>query len=141
VATFLVATSAVELAGGEADVASVKHWIARMLVVMVAVMLTAGLSGRRLAGRSRAPVVRRKLARMKLITATGAFVLVPCAITLDRLAAAGRFDATFALVQIVELAAGAGNLALLALNFRDGLALRACRGRGRVATTPTHASR
>ncbi len=35
--------------------------------------------------------------------------------------------AAFMIVQIVELLAGASNLTLLALNFRDGMAMRAKR--------------
>jgi hypothetical protein len=38
-------------------------------------------------------------------------------------ASAGSFDATFYAVQLLELAAGATNVTLLALNVRDGLRL------------------
>jgi hypothetical protein len=133
IATFLGATVAVETAGDEPDIAAVKHWIARALVVLVPVLMAAGLTGRRLAGRARAPVVGRKLRRMQLIAATGLLVLLPSALTLDRWAGEGRFDTAFALVQTVELLAGASNLALLALNFRDGMRLRGRRAHGRRA--------
>lgn len=133
VASFLTATISAETLGSEGDVASVKHWIARSVLVLVPVMAAAGLSGRRLAGASRAPVVLRKLRRMQIVGATGVLVLVPCALTLDQLAGDGRFDAAFAAVQVVELLAGATNLMLLGLNFRDGMAMRARRGSpGRV---------
>jgi hypothetical protein len=124
VSSFLVASAAVEATGDEDAVRAVKGWIVRALVVLIPVMAAAGLSGRRLAGRSRAAVVRRKLRRMKTIAAIGLLVLVPCAITLERLAAQDDFGSAFATVQAVEAFAGTLNLTLLMLNLRDGLALR-----------------
>lgn len=59
-------------------------------------------------------------------------MLVPCAIALDRWAAAGRFDTAFYLVQAVELIAGAANFVLMGLNVRDGPRIA---GRLRVAST------
>jgi hypothetical protein len=124
VSSFLVSSAAAELFGDERDIRVVKEWILAMLVLLIPVMAVAGLSGRRLAGRSRAPVVRRKLWRMKAIAATGLLVLVPCAIALERLAAHGDFGPAFAAVQGVELFGGTLNLTLLMLNFRDGMMLR-----------------
>ena len=57
---------------------------------------------------------------MPWIAANGLLVLVPCALLLDRWAAASLLDARFVAVQAVELVAGAVNLALMALNLRDG---------------------
>ena len=133
VVSFLGATIAVETVGAEPDVAAVKHWIARALVVFVPVVAVAGITGRWLAGRSRGPVVSRKFRRMQLIAGTGILVLLPSALTLDHLAGEGRFDAAFAVVQTLELLAGASNVTLLALNFRDGMRMRAQRARGRRA--------
>ena len=127
VSSFLLSTAAVELFGDERDILAVKSWILAMLGVLIPAMAAAGLSGRRLAGRSRAAVVRRKLRRMKAIGATGLLVLVPCAIALQRLAADGDFGPAFATVQGVELLGGTLNLTLLILNLRDGLGLRAKR--------------
>jgi hypothetical protein len=131
VLSFLGATIAVETVGTEPDVAAVKHWIARALVVFVPVVAVAGITGRRLAGRSRGPIVSRKLRRMQLIAGTGILVLLPSALTLDHLAGEGRFDTAFVVVQTLELLAGASNVTLLALNFRDGMRMRAQRARGR----------
>lgn len=61
-----------------------------------------------------------KKRRMPWIAANGLLVLVPCALLLDRWAAASLLDARFVAVQAVELVAGAVNLALMALNLRDG---------------------
>ena len=45
------------------------------------------------------------------------------ALFLDSRARDAQFDAAFLLVQVVERIAGAANLALLGLDFRDGLML------------------
>ena len=57
----------------------------------------------------------------QLHLAAGLLVLVPCALVLNRWAAAGAFDAMFYAVQALELVAGAVNLTLMGLNIRDGL--------------------
>jgi hypothetical protein len=66
-------------------------------------------------------LVDAKKKRMPFIAANGLLVLVPCAIVLHRWAAAGSFDISFYVVQVIELIAGATNLALMGLNARDGL--------------------
>jgi hypothetical protein len=131
ISSFLVGSAAVEAFGDEGDIRAAKGWILRMLVVLIPMIAAAGMSGRRLAGRSRAAIVKRKQRRMKTIGATGLLVLVPCAITLERLAAQNDFGLTFATVQAVELLGGTLNLTLLVLNFRDGMALRTKRTRAR----------
>jgi len=127
VASFLASSAAVEVFGDESDIRAVKKTILAMLVVLIPLMVAAGMSGRRLAGRSRAAALRRKLQRTKAIGATGLLVLVPCAIALERLAAQDDFGPAFATVQGVELLGGTLNLTLLMLNLRDGMALRARR--------------
>jgi hypothetical protein len=68
-------------------------------------------------------LVDRKKRRMRVIAGNGLLILVPAAIVLDRLAAAGTFDPSFYLVQAVEILAGGANLTLMGLNIRDGLRL------------------
>lgn len=60
---------------------------------------------------------------MPIIALNGVLVLVPAAFFLAWRSAAGVFDGSFYAVQAIELAAGAANLVLLALNMRDGLRL------------------
>jgi len=127
VTCFLVASAAAELVGGQATLLAVKRGILALLLILVPLMAGAGLSGRRLAAGSRAPIVRRKLGRLKVVAATGVLVLIPCAITLERLAESGGLGVSFALLQALEFGAGTLNLVLLGLNFRDGLTLRARR--------------
>ncbi|HCT80012.1 MAG TPA: hypothetical protein DGT23_26295 [Micromonosporaceae bacterium] len=139
VTTFLAATLTAEISGDEASITMVKSWIARAVVGLTVVLASAALSGRRLAGRSRAPVVRRKLRRMQAIAATGMLILIPCAVALDQLASRGNFGTTFLVLQGIELAAGGVNLTLLGLNFRDGVMLgRQGRRRAAVVRAKEH---
>ena len=124
VGTFLVATVAVEVAGDEHLIAAVKEAIARAVFLLAPVMIATGLSGRRLAGKSRATIVVRKMRRMRLVGLNAVVVLIPCALTLARLAADRNFGPSFMALQSVELIAGGVNFTLLAMNMRDGLALR-----------------
>lgn len=50
--------------------------------------------------------------------------LIPCALFLANRAQSGLLDSSFYGIQVMELTAGAINLILLSLNFRDGLRSR-----------------
>ena len=140
VALFLLSSLAAEVLGDPAGIVRVKTAIFRALFVLAPVMAVAGATGSRLAGPSRAPVIQRKMRRMRLAGINALLVLVPCAVTLYWLAIHGRFGAAFTAVQVVELMAGAANLVLLGLNLRDGLAMRSARLRGaRASTAPARA--
>ncbi|RYH01717.1 hypothetical protein EU805_13790 [Salipiger sp. IMCC34102] len=130
IATFWVSALTAELVLSSAGVVAVRTAILYALPVLVIAMIVTGASGARLAGRSKAPVVRAKRRRMALVAGNGMLVLVPSVIFLWWRAQAGLLDATFGLVQIIELAAGAVNIVLLALNMKAGLAMRARRVRG-----------
>ena len=127
VATFFASTALVETFGAAAQVAAVKTAIAWGLLLLVPAMAGAGASGFALSRGREGPVIARKRARMRLVGALGLCVLAPAALFLAYKARAGAFDAWFAYAQAIELAAGATNLVLLILNFRDGL--RLTRGR------------
>ena len=62
--------------------------------------------------------------RMRTIAANGILILIPSALFLAAKARAAEFDNAFSLVQALELIAGATNIALLALNMRDGLRIK-----------------
>jgi hypothetical protein len=124
VGSFLVATVAAELTGDGALIAAVKGAIARAVFVLAPVMIVTGVSGRRLAGKSRAQIVVRKMRRMRLVGINAVVVLIPSALALARMAADRNFGTWFLALQSVELLAGCMNFTLLALNVRDGLALR-----------------
>jgi len=113
-----------ELFGDHAAIASVKNAILWGMLVLVPAMAAAGGSGFSLGKGWKSPVVLRKKRRMQIIAANGILILVPSAVFLAGRAGAGAFDTAFAVVQAIELIAGAINITLLSLNMRDGLALR-----------------
>lgn len=120
---FFTATVIVEIGGDLVAIAAVKRAIAYGLIALIPAMVAAGVTGMMLGGRSSAPAICVKQKRMRIIGANGALVLAPCALALHLLAQAGSFGATFYAVQAVELVAGPVNIALMALNVRDGLRL------------------
>lgn len=133
IATFFVSTVLVELLGSHEAVAQLKALIVFPgLWILVPAMVAAGGSGMFLSKSRRGRLVDAKKKRMPFIAANGLLVLVPCAIVLNRWAAAGSFDTAFYVVQAVELLAGATNLTLMCLNVRDGLRMA-----GRLKVTPS----
>lgn len=140
IATFFLSTILTEVFGSHTAVARLKSLIVTPgLWIMIPLMAAVGGSGMFLARSRKGRLVDAKRKRMPFIGANGLLVLVPCAIVLNRWAAAGSFDTTFYGVQAIELIAGATNLALMGLNMRDGLRM-AGRLRPRLPD-PTHLKR
>jgi hypothetical protein len=115
IVTFLISSAVTELIGTPAEVRLLRHGIMLGLPLLIGCLAAVALTGRRLAGRSRSPVVRRKRRRMLMIAAAGLVALLPCAVLLNYRPAGA--------LEIIELVAGGLNLALLVQNFRDGRAL------------------
>lgn len=139
IATFFLSTIITELFGSHAAVAQLKSLIVTPgLWIMVPLMAAAGGSGMFLAKSRKGRLVDAKKRRMPFIAANGLLVLVPCAILLSRWAAAGSFDTTFYVVQVIELIAGATNLTLMSLNARDGMRMVGRRRNGPPAAVKTH---
>lgn len=122
--TFWSSTIAAELFGSHAQITSVKVFVLYGMILLIPAMMITGASGAVLGKGWKLPVVARKSKRMKIIAANGILILVPSAFFLAFKAQAGAFDAVFYVVQALEVLAGATNITLLALNMRDGLALR-----------------
>lgn len=135
VLTFWVSTVGVEVAGSPESIVTVKRTIPWGLLLLVPALAATGINGVRLVRNARAPLVRRKVVRTRIAAALGALVLVPCVLYLGRITSPDDLDATFYTVQGVELLAGAANIMLLALNFRDGLRLT-----GRLRRRAGHAA-
>ncbi len=125
--TFWTSTVALEAFGSQQAILAVKTGILWGMIVLIPSLAVAGATGFRLAGPiSKGPVAAKKR-RMPFIAANGILILIPCAVVLQGIAAAGDFGTTFYAVQAVELIAGATNIALMGLNIRDGF--RMTRGR------------
>ncbi|MBN9886813.1 hypothetical protein [Salipiger abyssi] len=95
------------------------------LPLLVLALASAGGSGARLAGRSKAPQIVAKMARMRVAALNGVLVLIPAAVFLGLRAQAGDLSDAFGYVQLLELCAGALNIVLLGLNMRAGMAMKA----------------
>lgn len=124
IALFFSATIIIELFGTAEAITIVKSRIVfpGLLILISAIILTGG-SGFALSKNRRGRLTDQKKKRMPIIAANGVFILIPCAVFLDKWAAAGSFGTAFYLVQSLELLAGAVNLTLMGLNMRDGLRL------------------
>jgi len=124
IVTFFASTVLVELLGSETSIAMVKGLIVMPgLFLLIPAIAATGGTGFVLSKSRKGRLVENKKKRMPFIGVNGLLVLVPAAIYLDQQASSGTFDTVFALVQSVELIAGAINLILMTLNFRDGLRL------------------
>lgn len=123
IAAFWLSTAISELFGTAEIVALVKTAIPWGFLLLIPALMATGGSGLSLARGRRGGLIGVKLRRMPIIAANGVLILVPAALFLAVKARAGAFDGTFYAVQAIELVAGALNLALLALNMRDGFRL------------------
>lgn len=121
--SFWLSTILSELFAGAPIVVMVKTLIPWGFLILIPAMALAGASGFRIGRTWRGPVVARKRKRMPIIAANGLVVLIPTALYLSFKARTGAFDTAFYAVQTLELIAGGVNIALLALNMRDGLRL------------------
>ena len=122
IASFFSATLFSELMGTPGIIAMVKAFIVMPgLFILIPAIAATGASGFVLSKSRQGRLIAAKKKRMPFIAANGVLILLPCAIFLNRWAAAGTFDTTFYLVQGLELLAGATNLGLMGLNIRDGL--------------------
>tara|TARA_B100000749_G_scaffold58323_1_gene42790 strand:- start:384 stop:818 length:435 start_codon:yes stop_codon:yes gene_type:complete len=124
ISSFWLSTVLTEVFAGASLVTLVKTTIPWGFLLLVPILALAGLSGFRLAGKMRGPLVAAKRRRMPIIAANGIIVLIPCALFLASKAEAGAFDASFYAVQAIELVFGAINIALMAMNMRDGLRMK-----------------
>jgi hypothetical protein len=120
---FFCSTILVELFGDEQAVALVKQMIVYGLFILAPAMMLTGISGKVIVGARQGRLIKTKMKRMIFVAANGLFILIPCAIVLNKLAASGVFDAAFYMIQSVELLAGAVNIVLMGMNIRDGLLL------------------
>lgn len=127
IASFWSATVLAELFGSAATIATVKTAIPWGFLLLIPALATTGASGFARARGATGGAIGVKRKRMQTIAANGLFLLVPSALFLAMRARAGAFGLDFALVQAIELIAGAVNLRLLWLNLRDGRRMTAVR--------------
>ena len=119
--TFWLSTALSEVFGTADHVIWVKMVIPWGLLILIPALIVTGRSGFAIGKLHPDPLVAAKKRRMPIIAAIGLLVLVPSALFLAWKAGRGELDTIFYIVQVLELAAGAINLALLSLNIRDGM--------------------
>lgn len=125
---FWLSTLITELWFSQTEITAVKGYIVYGMWILIPALIITGGSGFAL---SKSPagwrtgqfIIRRKKQRMPLIALNGLLVLLPSALYLHLKASAGEFDSLFTVIQGLELTAGMINLALLSINFHDGLRL------------------
>lgn len=121
IVSFFLSTVVSELLGDVPTIHAVKTAILWGMLALVPAIIATGISGMRLGRRSNNPFVRAKKTRMPFIALNGVVFLLPAALMLQALASTGSLDATFYLIQSLELVAGATNIVLMSLNIRDGM--------------------
>ena len=123
IVTFWTTTAATELFGSSEAIALVKQSIPWGFLILVPALAITGASGFAMSRNWKDPRIAKKQRRMPFIAANGVVILIPAALYLSVLASRRDFGSLFYAVQAVELIAGGVNLALMALNIRDGLRL------------------
>ena len=129
IAVFWFSTVLVELLGATSQIAAVKLAIPWGFLVVIPALAATGATGLIRARGRPGGVLGKKVRRMPIIAANGLLILVPSALFLAAKAGRGEFDSAFYMVQLIELCAGAINLALLGISMRDGLRLSGRLGR------------
>ena len=122
---FWLSTVLSELFASHTAIAAVKSAIPWGFLLLIPALAATGGTGVSLAKGRRTGLIRVKFKRMPFIAGNGLLILIPSALYLASKARAAEFDATFYAVQALELVAGATNIALLALNMRDGFRMKA----------------
>ena len=123
ICTFWVSTMISEIFGSADQIILVKSTILLAMFILIPAIAITGASGFALGGKWKLPQITKKKGRMKIIAANGILILLPAAFFLSARAQNNNFDAIFIAVQIIEMIAGAINIALILLNMRDGIAL------------------
>ncbi|SEK06237.1 hypothetical protein SAMN05518849_1416 [Sphingobium sp. AP50] len=121
---FWLSTAVVELFGTHSQIVTVKTLIPWGFLFLIPALAATGASGLVLAKGRRSGLIGIKMKRMPFVAANGLLILVPAAFFLAYKATSRQFDTNFAIVQMIELLAGAANLTLLSLNMRDGFRMR-----------------
>lgn len=122
ISSFFTLSMIAEIKGDEQFIRSIKAFILYALPIMILAMPALKITGDRLAGKSRNPLILAKAKRMKFVLANG-MVLISLAIFLYYRSHYQEIDQVFLIAQIAEFAFGLLNLSLILLNARAGLQL------------------
>ena len=127
IVAFLAVTLSTLGGGAVADAGTSKAVVWYGVKWLVVALAAAGMTGKAMCRGRPGGLAAVKFRRMKIVAANGILILVPCAYLLYARTQVAPVNGWYAALQIVEIAAGIVNLALLAANMRDGLRMRARR--------------
>lgn len=127
IASFMGSSVLAELCGTPQIIIATKRAILWGLVILVPSLALTGFSGYRATGGALRGLALAKFKRMRVIGANGLCILVPCAFFLAFRASELKFGGVFYSIQCLELVSGSINLALLVMNFRDGVRMARAR--------------
>jgi hypothetical protein len=119
---FFISSLTAEINGNDAFIRNVKEVILFSLPVLLIVMATLGITGNRLSGASKNPIILAKRKRMKFVFVNG-MALIALACFLYYRSHYQTLDGLFFSVQLLEFGLGLTNLFLIGLNVRSGLQL------------------
>lgn len=122
ISTFFTISMIAEIRGDEDFIRSVKTFILYALPIMILAMPALKLTGDKLAGKSKSPLIAVKAKRMKLVMMNG-IILVSLAIFLYYRSNFQQIDGIFLTAQIAEFAFGLFNLSLIFMNAKAGMQL------------------
>lgn len=122
ISTFFTISLIAEIKGNDDFIRSVKAFILYALPIMVLAMPTLKITGDKLAGKSKSPLILAKIKRMKLVLMNG-MVLISLAIYLYYRSHYQQIDGVFLIAQIAEFAFGLFNLSLIFINAKAGMHL------------------
>ncbi|MBS1776170.1 MAG: hypothetical protein JSS64_07800 [Bacteroidetes bacterium] len=120
--TFFSTSLFAEIKGDETLIKSVKAFILYALPIMVIAMPTLKLTGDKLVGKSKSPIILAKAKRMKFVMINGV-CLVSLAIFLYYRSHYQTIDGVLLVAQIAEFAFGLANLTLIFINAKIGMQL------------------
>lgn len=119
ITSFFISSLYGEIIGDNDAIITIKTYIILTIPVMLIVMPTCAITGKRLAKKSKSLVIKSKNKRIKII-AINAVILVILAFLLYNKAINGKINNQFLIIQIAELLFGLTNILLLGLMIRDG---------------------
>lgn len=119
ISSFFLSSLYGEINGSHSIILSIKTYIVFTIPIMLILMPTCAITGKKIAGKSKSLVVKSKNKRVKFIALNG-IILITLAIVLYQRAANGEIDNTFLTIQIVEFVFGFTNIIMLGLMIRDG---------------------
>lgn len=122
IATFFISSLTAEINGDVILIRKVKEAIFYSLPVLLVVMPALGITGNKLACKSKSPLILAKQRRMKFAFVNGV-MLISLACFLYYRSHYQTIDITFLGFQFAEFALGLTNLTLIGLNIKSGLKL------------------